>query len=40
MDRIFIAGNGGSGKSWLTKHLATKLLLPLTHLDDLHWLPG
>ncbi|TCU11214.1 AAA family ATPase [Rhizobium sullae] len=40
MDRIFIVGNGGSGKSWLAEELAAKLRLPLTHLDDLHWLPG
>ncbi len=40
MDRIFVVGNGGSGKSWLAKELAAKLRFPLTHLDDLHWLPG
>ncbi len=40
MDRIFIVGNGGSGKSWLAKRLATKLRLPVTHLDDFHWLPS
>lgn len=40
MDRIFIVGNGGSGKTWLAKKLAAKLGLPLTHLDDLHWLPN
>ncbi|MGP4691849.1 AAA family ATPase [Agrobacterium cavarae] len=40
MDRIFIVGNGGSGKSWLAKELAARLGFPITHLDDLHWLPG
>jgi len=40
MDRIFIVGNGGSGKSWLAKKLAAKLRFPITHLDDLHWFPG
>lgn len=38
MDRIFIIGNGGSGKTWLAQRLAAKLRFPLTHLDDLHWL--
>ena len=40
IDRIFIVGNGGSGKSWLAIELASRLQSPLTHLDDLHWLPN
>jgi adenylate kinase family enzyme len=40
MDRIFIVGNGGSGKTWLSKQLAERLHAPLIHLDDLHWLPN
>lgn len=40
MERVFIVGNGGSGKSWLAKELAAKIGFPVTHLDDVHWLPG
>ena len=40
MDRIFIMGNGGSGKTWLAQGLARKLKLPAVHLDDLHWMPN
>ncbi|NTH64450.1 AAA family ATPase [Agrobacterium rhizogenes] len=40
MDRIFIMGNGGSGKTWLALELARKLKLPAVHLDDLHWMPN
>ena len=40
MDRTFIIGNGGSGKSWLARRLAEKQGVPLVHLDDLHWLPN
>lgn len=40
MDRIFIMGNGGSGKTWLAQELARKLKLPAVHLDDLHWMPN
>ena len=40
MDRIFIMGNGGSGKSWLARELAQRLKLPTIHLDDLHWMPN
>jgi adenylate kinase family enzyme len=39
MRRLFIVGNGGSGKSWLAEALGQKLQLPVVHLDDLHWLP-
>ena len=40
MDRTFIIGNGGSGKSWLARRLAERHGVPLVHLDDLHWLPN
>lgn len=40
MDRIFIIGNGGSGKSWLAERLGEKLGVPPVHLDQLHWLPN
>ena len=38
MQRIFITGNGGSGKSWLALRLAERQDLTPVHLDDLHWL--
>lgn len=38
MDRVFVVGNGGSGKTWLTERLAERLRAPPVHLDDLHWL--
>jgi hypothetical protein len=40
VDRIFVIGNGGSGKTWLTEKLSAGLHIPSTHLDDLHWLPN
>lgn len=40
MDRIFIIGNGGSGKTWLAEQLANRLQVPEVNLDDLHWMPS
>ena len=40
VDRIFIVGNGGSGKTWLAEQLGERLEAPVVHLDDLHWLPN
>lgn len=40
MDRIFVIGNGGSGKTWLAARLAERLHVPSVHLDDFHWLPN
>jgi len=40
MDRIFVMGNGGSGKSWLANELSRRLNSPVVHLDDLHWMPN
>lgn len=37
MDRIAVIGCGGSGKSTLARHLATRLHLPLTHLDAIYY---
>lgn len=36
--RILITGNGGSGKTWLGKQIASRLSLPLTSLDDVYWM--
>lgn len=40
MHRVFVVGNGGSGKTWLTERLAERLRVPSVHLDNLHWLPN
>ncbi|MBY3389177.1 AAA domain-containing protein [Rhizobium laguerreae] len=40
MDRIFMMGNGGSGKTWLARQLAERLHHPAFHLDDFHWMPN
>ncbi len=40
MDRIFIMGNGGSGKTWLATQLAHGLQYSAHHLDDFHWMPN
>jgi len=40
MDRIFVMGNSGSGKTWLTEKISKELSIPSIHLDDLHWLPN
>ena len=38
--RIMIMGNGGSGKTWLSKRLAPCLVRNPVHLDDIYWQPG
>ncbi|MBN9333925.1 AAA family ATPase [Devosia sp.] len=40
MDRVFVIGNGGSGKTWLAEKLSEELSTRSVHLDDLHWLPN
>ncbi len=37
MKRIIIIGCSGSGKSTLARQLASRLSLPLVHLDKLYW---
>lgn len=38
--RVFIMGNGGSGKTWLAQRIGERLGHPVIHLDDIHWEPG
>ena len=40
MQRILVIGSGGSGKSTVAKEIASRLGLPLVHLDALYWHPG
>jgi adenylate kinase family enzyme len=37
VQRIAIGGCGGSGKTWLARHLGARLDLPVTHLDALYY---
>jgi adenylate kinase family enzyme len=38
--RIIIIGNSGSGKSHLAESLSAIYSAPVTHLDQLFWMPG
>lgn len=38
--RVAIMGNGGSGKTWLARHLSLSLNRAPIHLDDVYWQPG
>ena len=38
--KIILVGSGGSGKSWLAKHIAEITNYPLYHLDKEFWQPG
>ena len=40
MQRILVIGLSGAGKSYLAAKLGEKLNLPVTHLDNIYWLPG
>lgn len=40
MRRVLVIGSGGSGKSTVAKEIASRLRLPLVHLDALYWQPG
>ena len=37
MKKILIIGNAGAGKTTFAHQLASKLQLPLIHLDKLYW---
>ncbi|WP_242835879.1 AAA family ATPase [Clostridium sp. DL-VIII] len=37
MERILIIGGNGCGKTTLAQTLASKLEIPLIHLDKLYW---
>lgn len=39
-ERIIVIGNGGSGKSTLSRALGEKLKLPVVHLDQIFWKAG
>ena len=39
-ERVFIMGNGGTGKTWLAQRIGERLGHPIIHLDDIHWEPG
>ena len=39
-NKIILVGSGGSGKSWLAKHIAALTGYPLFHLDKEFWQPG
>jgi adenylate kinase family enzyme len=40
MKKILILGSGGAGKTTFALQLASKLALPLYHLDALYWKPN
>lgn len=40
MQRIWIIGTTGSGKTTLGKNIAERLNIPAIDLDELHWLPA
>ncbi|MVZ96290.1 topology modulation protein [Sphingorhabdus sp. IMCC26285] len=40
MERVLVIGPCGAGKSTLSTTLATKLGLPVYHMDQLNWKPG
>ncbi|SCB49927.1 AAA family ATPase [Rhizobium multihospitium] len=39
LQRILIFGNGGTGKTWLSREIGQILKRPAIHLDDLRWAP-
>lgn len=40
LNRIAVIGNGGGGKTTLSRELGKKFLLPVTHVDSIQFLPG
>lgn len=38
--RLWVVGPCGSGKSTVASHLAARLGIEPTHLDEIHWRPG
>lgn len=40
MERIWIVGSGGAGKSTLAQAISARLNVPHTELDGLYWQPG
>ena len=40
MRRVLVIGNSGSGKSTFARALGDRTGLPVTHIDQLFWLPG
>jgi adenylate kinase family enzyme len=40
VQRVVVLGNGGSGKSVLSRELSRRTGLPVVHLDPLFWQPG
>jgi adenylate kinase family enzyme len=40
VNRVVVLGNGGSGKSELSRELSRRTGLPVVHLDPLFWKPG
>jgi adenylate kinase family enzyme len=38
--KIILVGSAGSGKSYLSKQIASHTKLPLVHLDNEYWKPG
>ncbi len=38
--KLVMIGNAGAGKSWLSRHMARMLKVPVFHLDQIYWKPG
>lgn len=38
--KLVMIGNTGAGKSWLSRHIARMLKIPVYHLDQIYWKPG
>ncbi len=40
MQRVLVIGNGGAGKTWLSRQLSHRIGLPVIHLDQHYWQEG